>query len=72
MAESMGKVSGWGWSLGYLGGLLSLGLLSRISLLVQPAWRFRPTRRCRHTMLITAGLFALAIVPTFLLLRERA
>ena len=24
--ESMGRVSGWGWSFGYLGGMLSLGL----------------------------------------------
>jgi len=24
--EALGKVSGWGWSLGYLGGLLALGL----------------------------------------------
>jgi len=24
--ESMGKVSGWGWSLGYVGGLVALGI----------------------------------------------
>ncbi len=24
--EALGRVSGWGWSLGYLGGLLTLGL----------------------------------------------
>lgn len=25
-AEGMGKVSGWGWSFGYVGGMLALGL----------------------------------------------
>ena len=27
--EAMGRVSGWGWSLGYLGGIVSLGCLIR-------------------------------------------
>src|SRR5436189_195721 len=33
--ESLGRVSGWGWSLGYLGGLLTLGL----------SWAMSPGRR---------------------------
>ncbi len=69
--ESMGRVSGWGWSLGYLGGLLSLGLslayVTWAQARGQPAAQFVPV-----TMLITAGLFALASIPTFLFLRERA
>ncbi len=68
---AMGKVSGWGWSLGYLGGLLSLGLclawVSHAQALGQSAAQFVPV-----TMLITAALFVLASAPTFLLLRERA
>jgi UMF1 family MFS transporter len=68
---AMGKVSGWGWSLGYLGGLLSLGIcLAWVSLAQsagQAASSFVPA-----TMLITAAIFALASAPTFLLLRERA
>ena len=28
--EGMGRVSGWGWSLGYLGGLVSLGAVWRM------------------------------------------
>jgi UMF1 family MFS transporter len=70
-SQSMGKVSGWGWSLGYLGGLLSLGLsLVYISYAQRhgaTAQDFVPV-----CMLITAGLFALSSVPTFIFLRERA
>jgi len=69
--ESLGKVSGWGWSLGYVGGLLSLGVclayVSWAQARGDTAADFVPV-----TMLITAALFALASLPTFLLLKERA
>ena len=66
---AMGRVSGWGWSFGYLGGLAALGLCL-VYLTVngdQPAAQTVPV-----TMLITAAFFALAAAPTFLFLRERA
>lgn len=69
--EAMGKVSGWGWSIGFVGGLLSLGAsLAYVTWAEgqgQSAAQFVPV-----TMLITAGLFALAALPIFLILRERA
>jgi UMF1 family MFS transporter len=69
--EALGKVSGYGWSLGYLGGLVSLGAclayVTWAQAQGQGAAEFVPV-----TMLITAALFALASVPTFLFLRERA
>jgi UMF1 family MFS transporter len=69
--EALGRVSGWGWSLGYLGGLLTLGLCLVYVTWAQgrgaPATEFVPV-----TMLMTAGMFALASLPTFLFLRERA
>jgi len=69
--EALGKVSGWGWSLGYFGGLLALGLGLGYVLWAQgrglPATHYVPV-----TMLITAALFALAVIPTFTTLRERA
>ncbi len=68
---AVGKVSAWGWSLGYLGGLLSLGLclawISHAQAAGQTAAQFVPV-----TMLITAALFVVASAPTFVLLRERA
>ncbi|MBW6520211.1 MAG: MFS transporter [Desulfoarculaceae bacterium] len=70
-SRAMGRVSGWGWSLGYLGGLLTLGLcLGYVSW--AEAQGHQATRFVPITMLITAGIFALASLPTFLLLRERA
>jgi len=69
--EAMGRVSGWGWSLGYLGGIVSLGAclayVTHAQLQGVPATGFVPV-----AMLITAGIFALASLPTFLFLRERA
>lgn len=69
--EGMGRVSGWGWSLGYLGGLVSLGACLAYVTWAQaqglPATVFVPV-----TMLITAAIFALASLPTFVLLKERA
>lgn len=69
--EALGRVSGWGWAFGYLGGMLSLGLCLAYVLSAQgrgeTAGQFVPI-----TMLITAGVYLLAATPTFLLLRERA
>jgi UMF1 family MFS transporter len=69
--RNLGKVSGWCWSLGYVGGLLTLGVclayVSRAQAAGQTAAQFVPV-----TMLITAALFAAASLPTFALLRERA
>ena len=67
-SRAMGRVSGWGWSFGYLGGLAALGLcLAYILGSGKPASEAVPV-----TMLITAGFFLLAATPTFLFLRERA
>lgn len=70
-AEALGKVSGWGWSIGYLGGLLALALCLAYVLHAQgrgePATHYVPV-----TLLITAALFALASLVTFAGLKERA
>jgi len=69
--EAMGKVSGWGWSFGYFGGMLSLGLCLAYVLQAQQqgqtAAQFVPV-----TMLITAGVYGAAACVTFVLLKERA
>ena len=67
-SNAMGRVSGWGWSFGYLGGLVALGIcLAYIMTSGRPATGSVPV-----TMLITAGFFLVAAAPTFLFLRERA
>ena len=69
--ESLGRVSGWGWSFGYFGGMLALGLSLGYVLWAQgqgkPASHFVPV-----TMVLTAVIFAVASLATFTLLRERA
>jgi MFS transporter, UMF1 family len=69
--EALGKVSGWGWSLGYFGGLLSLGL-SLAWVMSAPARGSTSAAAVPGTMVITAAMFALASLPVFLVLRERA
>ncbi len=68
--DSIGRVSGWGWGLGYFGGMLTLGL-ALAWVLSAPSRGETAAQSVPHTMLITAVVFALAAVPTFLLLRER-
>lgn len=69
--RSMGKVSGWGWSFGYCGGLLTLGLSLAVVLAMQSkgasAEDYVP-----YTMLITAAVFFVAALPLALWLKERA
>ena len=69
--RALGRVSGWGWSLGYVGGLVSLGAslayITHAQAAGQEASNFVPV-----AMLITAAIFMLASLPTLLMLRERA
>lgn len=61
---NVGRISGYGWSFGYVGGLLCLVLsLYMIQGLGWPV----PT-----VFLMTAGFFAVAALPTLILLKERA
>ena len=64
-SRAMGRVSGWGWSFGYLGGLVALGIC--LFYITATANAHVP-----FTMVITAVFFAAAATPTFLFLRERA
>ena len=69
--QAMGRVSGWGWGLGYVGGMLTLGLCLAYVLAAQgrqePASSFVPV-----TMLITAGMYGAAASFTFLWMREHS
>lgn len=69
--RGMGRVSGWGWGLGYLGGLFTLGLCL-LWVVWSEARGLPATRYVPQTMLITAGAFLLASLPTLLWLPERA
>lgn len=65
--EELGKISGLAWGVGYLGGLVSTGL---VFVLTTP----HDASNLAGVRLIgplTGGFFLLAGIPTFLLLRER-
>ena len=68
--EALGKVSGWGWSFGYFGGMLALGICLAYAIWAGQqgisADRFVPV-----TMLITAAIYGAAAFVTFKLLKER-
>jgi len=69
--EHMGRISGYGWSLGYLGGIFTLGLcLSYLQW--STANGGEQADAIPAAMLITGVVFALAAIPTFVWLRERA
>jgi UMF1 family MFS transporter len=69
--QDMGKISGYGWSLGYFGGLLALG-----ACLAYLYWarenHIPDSESIPRTLYITALIFALTALPTFLWLKERA
>ncbi len=68
--EDIGKLSGYGWAWGYIGGLAALALC-----LVYLQWAtsagMTETEAVPHTALIIAALFGFAALPTFLWLKER-
>ena len=68
--EDMGKLSGYGWALGYIGGLFVLGLclfyINAAQANGETAEKFVP-----ETMLIVAICFLIASLPTFIWLKER-
>ncbi|NJS36705.1 MAG: MFS transporter [Brachymonas sp.] len=69
--DALGKVSGWGWSFGYFGGMLALGICLGYVLWAQgqgmSADQFVPV-----TIVITALIYGAAALVTFKLLSERA
>src|SRR6185369_5040182 len=69
--EALGKVSGWGWSLGYVGGLVALGIC--LAWIMTAGSRGQTTSEAvPATNLITAGVYMLGAMVTFIWLKERA
>ncbi len=69
--EGMGKVSGWGWSFGYFGGMLALGIC--LGYVIWAGGRgIKADSFVPVTMLITALIYGAAALVTFKLLKERA
>jgi UMF1 family MFS transporter len=67
--ENVGRVSGFGWGLGYFGGLASLLLVKP---LIAGGFTVENLPSLRLAWVVTAVFFLVAGLPTFLILRERA
>ncbi len=70
-AKNIARISGYGWSLGYIGGVAVLGLCF-VYIQSAQARGVGATHYVPVTMWITAVTFAAAALPTFIWLRERA
>jgi UMF1 family MFS transporter len=68
-SESMGRISGYGWGLGYAGGLLSLALAYPF---IKGGLAEANLPWYRLSFAVTALFFLLSALPTFAFLRERA
>ncbi len=67
--ENVGRISGFGWGLGYFGGLVCLLVVFP---LLQGGFGPGNLGNLRLTWVVTALFFLVAALPTFLFLRERA
>jgi UMF1 family MFS transporter len=71
-SEDMGRISGYAWSFGYVGGLLSLGACLALLTFYEPAATVHGFLAVRLSSLVTCIFFAAGAIPTFLWLKERA
>lgn len=69
--EAVGKVSGWGWSFGYCGGITTLGI-SIALVMLGDGWGWSADAAVQSTLAATAVVFAAASAPIFLVLKERS
>ncbi|MEJ2045432.1 MAG: MFS transporter [Reinekea sp.] len=70
--DNMGKISGIGWGIGYIGGLASLVLTLKV---ITTSYADAPELYIRQNQLAMIGMalfYGIGALPTFLLLRERA
>ena len=71
--EKMGRISGFGWALGYVGGVLCL--LLNLAMIQRPDWFGLPDTDyipIRASLLVVALWWGIFSIPTFVWLRERA
>lgn len=71
--EKMGRISGFGWALGYVGGVVCL--LLNLAMIERPDWFGLPDSDyipVRASLVVVALWWGLFSIPTFVWLRERA
>jgi MFS transporter, UMF1 family len=71
--KTMGKISGLGWGIGYLGGLFSIIVATQVIIRADPdSETARFIAQNQMAMIGIGVFFLLAAIPTFVLLRNRA
>ena len=71
--DNMGRISGLGWGIGYLGGLVSVFLASKLIILSDPSTDLaRYVHENQLAMLAMGAFFIIAAMPTFALVRSRS
>ncbi len=71
--ETMGKISGLGWGIGYFGGLASVILATRLVIRSDPATNLAGYIAENQMAMVAIGaFFIVAALPTFLLVRNRS
>ncbi len=64
--DEMGRISGYGWAIGLMGGIVCLFIVLALVMLNEGTWIVR------FSLVLTAVYFAIFATPLFLWLRERA
>lgn len=67
--HAFGKVSGWGWGFGYIGGIVTL---AACLIIVQTLDFLSMNERVGLCMLATAAIFLIGALPMFFCVRERS
>ncbi|HEU5217050.1 MAG TPA: MFS transporter, partial [Gemmatimonadales bacterium] len=71
--ETMGKISGLGWGIGYFGGLASVILATRVIIRTDPAGDVARFLHENQVAMVAIGIFFMvAALPTFLLVKNRS
>lgn len=70
--QNAGRISGLKWALGYLGGLTALACCLPLASSIKANPTPEDVSRARLVPLIIAGFYGLAVIPTFLFLKERS
>lgn len=65
--EHIGKISGWGWALGYMGGLLCLLICYDF---IKDGYALAHQAKYKLSFLITSGFYLFFALPAFILLKE--
>jgi UMF1 family MFS transporter len=70
--KNAGRISGLKWALGYMGGLVALALCFPLARNIVENPSVEQLSRARLIPLIVAGFYAVAVIPTFLFLKDRS